>query len=62
MALWRKNMQIPQSKIERKKKVRKEKNMIPLNSFYIFGTGKTPSENIETPENRRLAGINQQDD
>lgn len=57
MALWRKNMQIPQSERVRKKKVRKEKNMIPLNSFYIFGTGKTLSDYIESPENRRLAGI-----
>ena len=62
MALWRKNMQIPQSERERKKKKKREKRKIPLNSFYIFGTGKTPSDYVESPENRRLAGINQQDD
>lgn len=62
MALWRKNMQISQSERERKKRARREKNAIPLNSFYIFETGKIPRDYVESPENRRLAGINQQDD
>ena len=62
MALWRKNMQILQSERERKKRACRGKNAIPLNSFYIFGTGKTPSDYVESPENRRLAGINQQND
>ena len=50
-------MQIPQSERARKKKARREKRENSINSFYIVGTGKTPNDYIESPENRRLAGV-----
>ena len=56
MLLWRENMQIP--KEEQARKMRKErKNIIRKNSFYIAGTGKTMADYVESPENRRAAGI-----
>ena len=62
MALWRENMQIPQDKREREERERREKRICPVNSLYIRGTGKTYSDYVESPENRRNAGLSLQDD
>lgn len=61
MALWRENMQIPKSVRERKER-EKRKNLYRTGSFYVPGTGKTMKDYVESPENRRAAGISLQDD
>lgn len=56
MSLWRKNMQIPKEERDRKKAA-KRKDIIRTNSFYVARSGKSCSDYIESPENRRAAGI-----
>ncbi len=56
MALWRKNMQIPEEEIDKTNDARTKK-VIPRNSFYVTGRGKTRKNYVESPENRRAAGI-----
>ena len=56
MTLWRENMQIPKKEQERKE-AQKRREIIRTNSFYVAGSGKKYSDYIESPENRRAAGI-----
>lgn len=60
MALWRKNMELPKDEQERKKDQRR-KEIIRSNSFYVAGSGKRSDDYIESPENRRAAGVSYTD-
>ena len=52
-------MQIPKKEQERKE-AQKRREIIRTNSFYVAGSGKKYSDYIESPENRRAAGISTQ--
>lgn len=56
MAIFRKRGNIPKCGRKRDNESR-TKDLVPHNSFYVPGSGKKYKDYLESPENRRVAGI-----